>query len=624
MGGERVLLEKLSAVVDECVGNGGLVVAVLPTGYGKTSFVRRRLLGRVARGLRVAHVLPLRAIVEEAALRARMEAEGRGLDPSIIGYQAGLELESVDKSPYLARNYMVVTVDSMALSFYGVPVYEVFRDAWHSDAAYALARSFDLLILDEYHLMVSGDAGDPEGEAGLLAKQATVIADIIRDYLEAGRCVAILTATLPPSLLRVVAERVGVRARRVWLIGYGEPRWQLYRGMRGALEALGEAETIVERDEGFEGERCGCTETILAAVPKPRGGVVALDEVLGLLEGARSVFIAFNSWRRAVAAYREYAEAVSRRLGCRPLLLTGKMSPRQRRGVLEELREGERVCLFATQVVEAGVDLDFDALVTEAAPLPALVQRAGRVARHRKPGAGNRVVILYVEGDEALLARGVYDEDATTETLSLLRDALGGERGPLDWRCGGSGGCRSVWELLAVLDERLYSGKVTAAPADTVTSALEELAMLALPPRQALERIDGGLRGSFVRKSALIPLVPRQSLPERLDNVTGATVSEILSSVVTVDVGFVERHGECYLETRVERDGRVRVKTVVARRLGEGYRLELEEVALDALISKPLTSMWMASRKGSLLGFLLKRDAYDEATGLVPRGCSGP
>ncbi len=623
MGGDRVLLDRLSAAVGECVEGGGLIVAVLPTGYGKTSFVRRRLLRSVAQGLRVAHVLPLRAIVEEAALRTREEAEREGIDPGVVGYQAGLELESVDKSPYLARNYMIVTIDSMALSFYGVPVYEVFRDAWHSDAAYALARSFNLLVLDEYHLMVSGDAGD-EDEASLLAKQAAVIGDVIRDYLEAGRCVAIFTATLPPSLLRVVVEGVGGAARRVWLIGYGEESWPLYRGILGALEGRSVAGKVVERDASFEDRYCGCIETVLAAVPEPReDGVVRLEGVLRLLEGARSVFIAFNSWRRAVAAYEEYAERLSQSLGCEALLLTGKMSPQRRREVIDRLRAIDNVCLFATQVVEAGVDLDFDALVTEAAPLPELVQRAGRVARHRRPGPANKVVILYTEGDEAGLARGVYDEDVVRETLRLLREALGGERGRLDWRCAGRG-CESVWRLLGVLDEKLYSRKIAAAPRDSIAPALEELATLALPPRQALEKIDAELDGSFVRKSALIPLVPRQALPEAREALSGSHISEILSRAVTVDTWFVRRYGECYLEVSVDEQGGKRVTAVLARREGSGYRLVLDDsAALDALASSPLSTMWRLSRKGLLLGFLLKPDAYDEELGLVPRGCTG-
>ncbi len=74
------------------------------------------------------------------------------------------------------------------------------------------------------------------------------------------------------------------------------------------------------------------------------------------------------------------------------VLLTGRIRPADKAALLTEYlprmlpgsRASGRAPLFvvSTQTIEVGADLDFDALVSEAAPLSALRQRAGRLNRH--------------------------------------------------------------------------------------------------------------------------------------------------------------------------------------------------------------------------------------------------
>ncbi|WP_080636879.1 CRISPR-associated helicase/endonuclease Cas3 [Salinispora vitiensis] len=78
--------------------------------------------------------------------------------------------------------------------------------------------------------------------------------------------------------------------------------------------------------------------------------------------------------------------------------LSTRMCPDHRRRVLETVRarlcRRERVLLVATQLIEAGVDIDFPVVFRAMAPADSLLQAAGRANREGRMTDGGRVVVF--------------------------------------------------------------------------------------------------------------------------------------------------------------------------------------------------------------------------------------
>lgn len=121
-----------------------------------------------------------------------------------------------------------------------------------------------------------------------------------------------------------------------------------------------------------------------------------------------------------VNSRRDALELSSLLEGCGPLHLSTLMCPAHRRDVLAEitrrLSNGLPCRVVSTQVVEAGVDLDFPVVFRAIGPLDRIVQAAGRCNREGTRGSGRVVVFDPSEGHSP---RGVY-HTATAEARILL------------------------------------------------------------------------------------------------------------------------------------------------------------------------------------------------------------
>lgn len=163
--------------------------------------------------------------------------------------------------------------------------------------------------------------------------------------------------------------------------------------------------------------------------------VAAVEEVLAA-DTARRIGVVVN--RVALARAIHQSLVAQRGETATVLLLTGRMRGLDRDALLAQ--HGSRllagaeapdrpVILVATQAIEAGADFDFDALVTEAAPLDALRQRFGRLNRTGRPIAAQAIVIAFKEAVAARATDAVYGDRIRLTWTWLLERAGRSARG---------------------------------------------------------------------------------------------------------------------------------------------------------------------------------------------------
>lgn len=122
---------------------------------------------------------------------------------------------------------------------------------------------------------------------------------------------------------------------------------------------------------------------------------------------------------------------------CEAFLLTGRIRPFCRDRLVEswlpKIKAGRKqepektLFVVATQTVEVGANLDFDALVTEAAPFDALRQRFGRLdrlgRRHERGASAPASIIIRTDQDRKSDADPVYGA-AIAETWQWLKKRI--------------------------------------------------------------------------------------------------------------------------------------------------------------------------------------------------------
>jgi len=273
-------------------------------------------------------------------------------------------------------------------------------------------------------------------------------------------------------------------------------------------------------------------------------------------------------------------------------LLHGRLREDVKRQRVKDIDEAKVV--VATQVVEAGIDKNFDILITDPCPLDRLIQRAGRIARFRESASGKIYVIELVD-DEPY--SGVYSGELTKDSMNALEELNGSSFPKLEFE-----------EVLLEKMEQVYSRHIS--PSSLLDSRrlrilidLDEQPLLGREDaKQALTNLEG-----FTDSFGLVAVFDASEISKGFSYEFSVGVSEnmarkILGSegIVVVRSASVRSLGE-YINEAI-------------KDIGEFKLISLREDSIKKLLNKkePLT---ISLLKHGIEGLAVKR--IDPVEGLV-------
>lgn len=373
-----------------------LIFIDAPTAYGKTTQAPHLYSSVKEVVSSYIHVLPMRAMVEEAYNNALngpqstllREIVGEDLERR-VGYQA-MALGLSGKSPYFTKEVVYTTLHSFMMNALRIPVAEARQEGRH----YELPRAYilnSLTVFDEAHLY-----------GGL-----TPFAISLNFLTSSWTPVVVESATMPMKAYEGISYWVSndYACKIVTL--------------RDISRGPGACEIIRVKDEGFTDEMCREMKWVSEVRDSHNlieGVAEAVKEYWGM---EKRVLAVLNTPEGAVRTWKSLKDE-----GIKAALVHGRMLPEERSVNLELFKGGEVNAIVATQVIEAGVNIDADAVVTAPAIPSSLIQRAGRAARR---GIKREGLFTLVNSEDGLGPYRKYRE-SVVKAVDLMSDVR-------NWRC---------------------------------------------------------------------------------------------------------------------------------------------------------------------------------------------
>lgn len=354
------------------------VIAIAPTGSGKTE-ASLLWASNKKDWERIIYLLPTR--VTSNAIFERLRDYFGKEDVALIHSTARLFRKELPDDHYDQKDYFreksffkninVCTVDQILTQGFNLGFWEV--------------KTFHLLnakvIIDEIHLYSPYTLG-------------LIIATVKYLKNEFNTRFYIMTATMPSKLLELLKETLG------------------------EVKAIKDQELLDKARNQFEVKE----ETIDDLT----------EEIETAVSQGKKTLVVVNSVDKAIELYQKL-EDVADNNGYQAICYHSRFINKHRSDKEEEIfaldKQDKGGVLIATQVVEVSLDIDFDILFTENAPIDAIIQRAGRVNRKRKKQDTKVVIAKHFEVseiiyEEASILNNTYQEFSKRDKQRLTEKEL--------------------------------------------------------------------------------------------------------------------------------------------------------------------------------------------------------
>jgi len=373
----RVLHEKVLELIQH--GKTRLLIYA-PTGYGKTVLgpALYKVFSETGLATTLIHVLPLRAIIRQFTvctlaqsllddqnqltelrkkysckevpehLRNSVRSSLGSID--VVAYQMGEDIEPrsiLRKEPLFDARYVVTTFDSLVYNLFRVPVSEIFRERKH----YAIPRLrifIGATYFDEAHAVF-----EEESEESTIYTSFKVA---LRALNTTDTPIVLASASLSENIINdihnilkdLVVVRLGAKNKE------GDHVVEVFdREFLDLVSKLRWKTEVINRNE-------------------------VVQKALMLVKSEVRVFIACDSIKSAIGYFKE----IKKILGDQVILVHSMMTKHDKEEALNRVASDSVKVLVATSVVEAGVNLDFDALITDGLRPTSIIQRTGRICRN--------------------------------------------------------------------------------------------------------------------------------------------------------------------------------------------------------------------------------------------------